>query len=380
MCRSHRSGHGTAVAASTYSPDMTRLSIIIVSYNVKYYLEQCLRSVERATTQMPVQIWVVDNASTDGTLDYLRPRFPHVHFIANQDNRGFSAANNQAIRLSTSQYVLLLNPDTIVGEDVLQGCMDFLDAHPQAGATGVRMLNADGSFAPESRRGVPTPFTSFCKMSGLCRLFPRSKVFGRYYMRYLDVEQPNEIDIISGAFIMIRRQALDEIGLLDERFFMYGEDVDLSYRLLQGGWQNWYLPLSILHYKGESTVKSSFRYVHIFYNAMLIFFNKHYGRRYRLLGILIRMAVYVRALIDACLRLWLRILSVLNIPSTPTPSEYLTFDFDEQPVSQMLSQLRTQSAPRRLLRTQSHHTGWVICHDEVYPMEEEKQSGDKQTL
>ena len=243
----------------------------------------------------------------------------------------------------------------------------------------MRMLNADGSFAPESRRGVPTPFTSFCKMSGLCRLFPRSKVFGRYYMRYLDVEQPNEIDIISGAFIMIRRQALDEIGLLDERFFMYGEDVDLSYRLLQGGWQNWYLPLSILHYKGESTVKSSFRYVHIFYNAMLIFFNKHYGRRYRLLGILIRMAVYVRALIDACLRLWLRILSVLNIPSTPTPSEYLTFDFDEQPVSQMLSQLRTQSAPRRLLRTQSHHTGWVICHDEVYPMEE-KQSDDKQTL
>ena len=115
---------------------MTRLSIIIVSYNVKYYLEQCLRSVERATTQMPVQIWVVDNASTDGTLDYLRPRFPHVHFIANQDNKGFSAANNQAIRLSTSQYVLLLNPDTIVGEDVLQGCMDFLDAHPQAGATG----------------------------------------------------------------------------------------------------------------------------------------------------------------------------------------------------------------------------------------------------
>lgn len=359
---------------------MTRLSIIIVSYNVKYYLEQCLRSVERATTQMPVQIWVVDNASTDGTLEYLRPRFPHVHFIANQDNRGFSAANNQAIRLSTSQYVLLLNPDTIVGEDVLQGCMDFLDAHPQTGATGVRMLNADGSFAPESRRGVPTPFTSFCKMSGLCRLFPRSKVFGRYYMRYLDVEQPNEIDIISGAFIMIRRQALDEIGLLDERFFMYGEDVDLSYRLLQGGWQNWYLPLSILHYKGESTVKSSFRYVHIFYNAMLIFFNKHYGRRYRLLGILIRMAVYVRALIDACLRLWLRILSLLNIPSTPTPSEYLTFDFDEQPVSQMLSQLRTQSAPRRLLRTQSHHTGWVICHDEVYPMQEEKQSGDKQTL
>lgn len=351
---------------------MTRLSIIIVSYNVKYYLEQCLWSVLRATTRLQTEIWVVDNASTDGSLDYLQPRFPEVHFIANQDNKGFSAANNQAIHLSSGQYVLLLNPDTVVGEDVLEGCVDFLDNHPQAGATGVRMLNADGSFAPESRRGVPTPFTSFCKMSGLCRLFPRSRVFGKYYMRYLDVDEPNQIEIISGAFIMLRRQALDEIGLLDERFFMYGEDVDLSYRLLQGGWQNWYLPFNILHYKGESTVKSSFKYVHIFYNAMLIFFNKHYGRRYRLLGLLIRLAVYVRALMDALLRIWQRMLRLFRWPATPVSFEYLSFDIDAQPISQMLQQLHKQTAPRRVLRTQSWRTGLVISHDSVSPLKQEK--------
>ena len=213
---------------------MMKLSIVIVSYNVKYYLEQCLRSVMRATTRLQAEVWVVDNASTDGSVEYLQTRFPSVHFVQNADNRGFSAANNQAIRQSQGEYVLLLNPDTIVGEDVLEGCVAFLDAHPQAGAVGVRMLNADGSFAPESRRGVPTPFTSFCKMSGLSRLFPMSTVFGRYYMRYLDANEANRIEIISGAFNMLRRKAIDHVGLLDERFFMYGEDVDLSYRLLQG--------------------------------------------------------------------------------------------------------------------------------------------------
>lgn len=358
---------------------MSRLSIVIVSYNVKYYLEQCLRSVERAARNLQTEVWVVDNASTDGTLDYLPPRFPSVHFVANAGNRGFSAANNQAIRLSHGEYVLLLNPDTIVGEDVLEGCVAFLDTHPQAGATGVRMLNADGAFAPESRRGVPTPFTSFCKMSGLCRLFPRSTVFGRYYMRYLDAGKAGQIEIISGAFNMLRRKALDQVGLLDERFFMYGEDVDLSYRLLLAGWQNWYLPLSILHYKGESTVKSSFRYVHIFYNAMLLFFNKHYGRRYRLLGVLVRLAVYGRACLDSLLRLWQRMLRALHCESTPVPPEYLTCDLDSQPISAMLERLRTQPAPRRTLRTVSRVTGMAICPSGVTPLDMGEESGESGT-
>ena len=279
-----------------------KLSIIIVSFNVKSYLEQCLVSVRRACRGIEAEVWVVDNASSDGTVDYIAPRFPEVRWIKNTENKGFSRANNMAIARSEGEYVLLLNPDTIVGEDVLAGCLAFMDAHPGAGATGVAMLKDDGDFAWESRRGLPTPFTSFCKMSGLCALFPESRRFGRYYMRYLDRSETNPIDVVSGAFCMVRRSALDKAGLLDEDFFMYGEDIDLSYRLLQCGYQNYYQPLRILHYKGESTHKSSFRYVHVFYKAMLIFFDKHYRRSNPWLTPVIRSAVVARAFLDLCLR------------------------------------------------------------------------------
>lgn len=279
-----------------------KLSVVIVSYNVKFYIEQCLLSVRRASRDVETEVWVVDNASSDGTPDYLRARFPEVHLIANEQNVGFSRANNMAIGQASGEYVLLLNPDTIVGENVLKECIEFLDAHPQAGATGVAMLKDDGSFAWESRRGLPTPFTAFCKMSGLCALFPRSRRFGRYYMRYLDRRQANPIDVISGAFNMLRRSALDKAGWLDEDFFMYGEDIDLSCRMLNCGYENYYLPVRILHYKGESTVKSSFRYVNAFYRAMLIFFDKHYRRSHRWLTPLIRLAVVVRGFLDFCIR------------------------------------------------------------------------------
>lgn len=275
-----------------------KLSVVIVNYNVKYYLEQTLSSVFRAARNVDLDVWVVDNASTDGSQEYIRNRFPAVHYLYNEENVGFSRANNQAIRLSTGEYVLLLNPDTIVGEDVLETGVRFLDEHPQAGALGVAMLKDDGGFAWESRRGVPTPFTSFCKMSGLCTLFPKSRTFGRYYMRYLDESQINEIEIISGAFNMIRRSVLDRVGLLDETFFMYGEDIDLSYRILLGGYKNYYLPCPILHYKGESTQKSSYRYVHTFYNAMLIFFNKHFRKNHLILSSLIHLAVVFRGALD----------------------------------------------------------------------------------
>lgn len=274
------------------------VSIIIVSYNVRYYLEQCLHSVLAARQGLQVEVFVVDNCSTDDSVPYLSARFPEVRFMANPDNRGFSRANNQAIRQATGRYVLLLNPDTIVTEHSLTDCVRYLDQHPEVGATGVAMYNNNGRFAWESRRGVPTPWTAFCKMVGLTSLFPHSRRFGRYYMRYLNREETNYIEVISGAFFMVRREALDQIGLLDETFFMYGEDIDLSYRLLQGGWRNAYVPTPILHYKGESTHKSSYRYVHVFYEAMLIFFDKHFRRRYRLVSELIRVAVYMRAFID----------------------------------------------------------------------------------
>lgn len=266
-----------------------------------------------------MEVFVVDNNSSDGSVEYLSARFPQVKFIANKDNRGFSCANNQALRQAKGRYMLLLNPDTILTENTLTDTLQYLDEHPEVGASGTAMYGRDGRFAWESRRGVPTPWTAFCKMVGLTALFPHSRRFGRYHMRYLNREEANYIEVISGAYMMLRREALEQVGLLDESFFMYGEDIDLSYRMLQGGWKNAYIPSPILHYKGESTQKSSYRYVHIFYEAMLIFFDKHFSKRYRLLALLIRLAVYLRAGIDVLKRLMQRLLALL--PQRPTKQE-----------------------------------------------------------
>ena len=263
-----------------------KLSVIIVSYNVCQLLEDCLRSVEKDLEGIEGEIIVVDNASSDQTVERLSPLFPKVHFISNSENVGFARANNQAIRLSEAEYVLLLNPDTVVFKGTLRGTIDFLDSHSEAGGAGVRMLTRDGKPAPESRRAIPTPWVASLKMLGFSK---------RYYMSHLSWDRPAQIEVISGAYCMLRRKAIDEVGLLDEDFFMYGEDIDLSFRLLKGGWQNWYLPYDIVHYKGESTQKSSYRYVHVFYQAMLIFFRKHYGHLSFLLSLPIQAAIYFRA-------------------------------------------------------------------------------------
>lgn len=280
-----------------------KLSVIIVNYNVKYFLDQCIRSVLRAFEEMntPAEIIVVDNHSADGSVDYLEKRYPQmlypmVRFVRSAHNLGFARANNIAIRQSRGEYVLLLNPDTIVGEDALKASVDFMDAHEDAGAVGVRMLGAQGRRAMESRRGLPTPMVSFFKMLGFCNRWPHHRLFGKYYMGYLPWDEPCQIEVVSGAYCMLRRKALDEVGLLDEDFFMYGEDIDLSYRVLKGGYHNYYLPVDILHYKGESTQKSSFRYVHVFYEAMLIFFRKHYSGMTFLLSLPIKTAIYAKAL------------------------------------------------------------------------------------
>ena len=264
-----------------------KICIVIVSYNVCQLLDECLQSVKRALQGIDGEIYVVDNLSTDNTVETLQPRHPDVHFIANQENVGFARANNQAIRCTDSEYVLLLNPDTVVFENTLHGVLDFMDSHPEAGGAGVRMLAREGYAAPESRRALPTPWVAMLKMLGATQ---------RYYMSHLSWDEPGQIEVISGAFCMLRRKALDQIGLLDEDYFMYGEDIDLSYRLLKGGWQNWYLPFDIIHYKGESTQKSTFRYVHTFYQAMLIFFRKHYGHLSIFFSLPIQLAIYTRAI------------------------------------------------------------------------------------
>ena len=272
-----------------------KLSVIIVSYNVKHYLEQCLLSLKRAVEGIETEVFVVDNHSRDGSVEYLSDRFPDVNFIASNHNLGFSRANNVAIRQCVGEYVLLLNPDTIVAESTVADVLNFMDGHPKAGGVGVKMLKTDGMVAMESRRGLPTPMTSFYKMSGLCARYPESRRFGHYYMSYLPWDKPAQIEVISGAFFMLRHDALDKTGLLDEDFFMYGEDIDLSYRLLKAGYENWYVPSPILHYKGESTQRSSFRYVHVFYEAMLIFFRKHYGHMSLVITAPIKFAIYVKA-------------------------------------------------------------------------------------
>jgi GT2 family glycosyltransferase len=267
---------------------MRKISVVIVSYNVREILVECIDSVRKALEGIDGEIIVVDNCSRDDTVSYLRDHCPDVQLIANLENVGFARANNQAIRQSESEYVLLLNPDTVVYENTIRGCLTFMDAHPEAGGAGVMMHNEDGTLAPESRRALPTPWVAGLKMLGFTK---------RYYMSHLSWDAPAQIEVISGAFCMLRREALDKIGLLDEDFFMYGEDIDLSYRLLKGGWQNWYLPCPIIHYKGRSTRKTDYRYVHIFYQAMLIFFRKHYRHQSFFFTFPVKVAIYFRAML-----------------------------------------------------------------------------------
>lgn len=274
-----------------------KLSVIIVNYNVEYFLEQCLNSVFIAFKHLDAEVIVVDNNSIDGSCLMVKKKFPNAILVENKNNAGFSKANNQGILIAKGEYVLLLNPDTIVEEDTFKKVVEFMDAHPEAGGLGVKMIDGKGNFLPESKRGLPTPAVAFYKIFGISALFPKSKKFGRYHLGYLDKEEINEVEILSGAFMLLRKKVLDKIGLLDEAFFMYGEDIDLSYRIILGGYKNYYFPKTrIIHYKGESTKKSSVNYVFVFYNAMVIFAKKHFSEKNaQTFSFLINLAIYLRA-------------------------------------------------------------------------------------
>lgn len=285
---------------------MKKLSVVIVNYNVSYFLEQALLSVQKASQGMDVEVFVVDNNSVDGSNQMVKKRFPEVTLIENKENVGFSRANNQAIRLSNAQYVLLLNPDTVLEEDSLSKCCDFMDEHPEAGALGVKMLDGKGIFLPESKRGLPTPMVAFYKIFGLSKLFPKSKTFGRYHLGFLPENETHEVEVLAGAFMLLRKETLDKIGLLDEDYFMYGEDIDLSYRVIKGGYKNYYFPETrIIHYKGESTKRTSVNYVFVFYKAMIIFAQKHFSKKNAgLFSALINLAIYIRASVAVAFRFW----------------------------------------------------------------------------
>ncbi|HRG60295.1 MAG TPA: glycosyltransferase family 2 protein [Bacteroidia bacterium] len=276
---------------------MTKITVIIVNYNVAYFLEQCLHSVKKALQHVTGEVIVVDNNSVDGSVAMVLQKFPEFSVIANKQNTGFSFANNQALKIAHGEYCLLLNPDTVVEEDTFKKVVEFMDMHPDAGGLGVKMIDGKGNFLPESKRGLPTPSVAFYKIFGLSMLFPKSKIFGRYHLGYLDKEKTHEVEILSGAFMLMRKSVLDQVGLLDEAFFMYGEDIDLSYRIIKGGYKNYYFPgTSIIHYKGESTKKSSVNYVFVFYKAMVIFARKHFSdKNANLFSLLINIAIYLRA-------------------------------------------------------------------------------------
>ncbi len=300
-----------------------KLSVIIVNYNVKYFLDQCLHSVYNAKKNISTEVFVVDNNSVDGSTQMVEQKYPWVKLIINKKNTGFSVANNQAIKLAKGEYVLLLNPDTLVEESTFEKVCNFMDKHSDAGGLGVKMIDGKGNFLPESKRGLPTPAAAFYKIFGISKLFPKSKTFSKYHLGYLDKEKTHKIDVLSGAFMLMRKSVLDKIGYLDETFFMYGEDIDLSYRIIKAGYNNYYFPeTTIIHYKGESTKKGSINYVMIFYKAMIIFANKHFSQKNaRMFSFLINIAIYFRA----ALSIFSRFLKNIFLPFIDAGIIYSTF-------------------------------------------------------
>jgi len=292
------------------------LTVVIVNYRVKYLLEQTLRSVEQAMQGMAGEVIVVDNKSGDDSIAFSRERHPGVTFIENRENVGFARANNQAIMAAKGEFTLILNPDTIITPRCLREGIEWMTSHPKCGAIGARMMDGNGVFLPESKRAFPTPWVSFCKIFGLSKLFPHSPWFAKYHLRYLSDLEPQCIDILSGAYMLCRTSVLQQLKGFDEDFFMYGEDIDLSYRIVKAGYQNWFLPTPMVHYKGESTHKDSMRYVRVFYDAMLIFYRKHFPRFNVIFYPIVKLGVIVRAGMAMARRLIKRLLPVSNKPAS----------------------------------------------------------------
>ncbi|MFM7566298.1 MAG: glycosyltransferase family 2 protein [Flavobacteriales bacterium] len=313
-----------------------KLSIIIVNYNVAYFLEQCLSSVFQSRCSSAIEVIVIDNASIDRSADMVKTKFPQVLWIANQENVGFSRANNQGIAMAKGEFVLLLNPDTVVEEETLSKVIHQMEEDESIGGLGVRMVDGKGNFLPESKRGLPTPSVAFYKIFGLSSLFPKSRIFGKYHLGYLDPQKTHEVDVLSGAFMCLRKSVLEAIGYLDETFFMYGEDIDLSYRITKAGFKNLYFPeTTIIHYKGESTKKSSVNYVLVFYKAMSIFAKKHFKQNHAaLFSAMIHLGIFIRALFAVINRGVKRIFPILWTGGTLLLGLYLlTLPWKNQHIS-----------------------------------------------
>ena len=322
------------------------LSIIIVSYNVKYFLEQCLCSVQKAIAGIHAEVIVIDNNSTDESVAYLQHKFSWVRFAGNSLNTGYAKANNQGWRMAGGDMVLFLNPDTILREDCLQKSVAALGQDPRRGALGIHMLDGSGRFLPESKRGFPSPAASLFKLLGLIKIFPHSKTIAGYYQGHLPEKEDNEVDVLSGAYMMVKKAVLEQTGGFDEQFYMYGEDIDLSYRIQQAGYTNYYLAgSSILHFKGEST-KKNFAYTRLFYKAMVIFVQKHYGKQSRWFTLPAKLAIGVGGVVSYLRQLLTGRVSGASRKTIQTLLVGIAADTEMAAVA-----LAAQQAPKRLVIT-----------------------------
>lgn len=257
------------------------LSIVIVNFNTKKLTTDAIHSVYQSKTNYSFEILLVDNNSSDGSVEAIRQEFPQVICIENKENVGFSKANNQAIKNAKGRYILLLNSDTIIHEETIQVMIDFMEAHPLVGASGCKVVLPDGSLDKACRRGFPSPAASFYHFSGLAKIFPNSASFNQYQLGHLDPNKDYPVDCLVGAFMLLRSEVIEQVGLLDEEFFMYGEDIDWCYRIKEAFWDIRYYPYtSIIHYKGASSHRKPFKIIYEFHRAMVLFHRKHYARRY----------------------------------------------------------------------------------------------------
>ena len=282
-----------------------KLSIVIVNYNVKEFLTQCLDSIFKSQTQYDYEVIIVDNSSKDSGRDQLCATFEHITWVDNIENIGFGRANNQGFSLAKGVYTLILNPDTVLQEDTIEKCVSYLIAHPKVGGLGIKGIDGSGQFLPESKRALPTPLVALWKITGLSSIFPKSSVFARYHLGHLSPDENHEVDILVGCFMMIPTKLLLSVGGFDPQYFMYGEDIDLSYELQKTGHKNIYFSESqIIHYKGESTKRGSLNYVRMFYKAMVLFAKKQFtGSSAAAYSLLIYLGIYLRAALAIAARL-----------------------------------------------------------------------------